>query len=320
MAEQLVAFKSMADFERAVRAIKGWERTQPQSKFANGGNRYRDEVQWFPFRNDYAGTIPGRSVMRITGATTFSSEVGGGDDQPILTCDQPNTTFYRQYAVCEANDVAQGDYGMCALSGLLEVAYDSGTPAQDEGWGPKPSQWTISKNYPSNSLVEAVTDSTNKYALVNFGPINKFVGKANAAIAADATNGVVKVCQGAGGSETAITSMTLSSVTNRCGYSLLTDDIVYVEYFEGVPYIVNARMKAKWISFTLAATLSTSDASKSSTTVSDFWQGYDPGGTVTIYNQPASSGYIFSGASGAKGLACLDDIDDKYRIVQMECP
>jgi hypothetical protein len=78
--------------------------------------------------------------------------------------------------------------------------------------------------------------------------------------------------------------------------------------------------KARWISFTLTASLATTDASKSSTTVSDYWQGTNPGSTVTVYNQPASSNYIFSGASGAKGLACLDDIDDKYRIVQMECP
>lgn len=165
------------DFKRMVQTVLRSERSPrgfgSESDASGSGN-----VQWFPFRNDYSGTIPGRSIMRITGATTFSSLNGGGvDDQPILTCDQPNTTFYRQYAVCEANDVATGEYGLCALSGLLEVAYDTGTPAQDEGWGPKPSQFTLSKQYPSAASILAVTDSTNKYALCNFGPINTVIGE-----------------------------------------------------------------------------------------------------------------------------------------------
>lgn len=77
--------------------------------------------------------------------------------------------------------------------------------------------------------------------------------------------------------------------------------------------------KAKWILFTLVGTLTTSSASQSSVTVSDYWQGSDPGSTVTLYNVPASSNYIFSGSSGAKGLACYDDIEQKYKIVQIEC-
>ena len=78
--------------------------------------------------------------------------------------------------------------------------------------------------------------------------------------------------------------------------------------------------KAQWIYFTLPGALATTDASKASCTVNDFWQGSDPGSTVTVYNAPASTNYIFSGASGNKGMACYDDIEDKYRIVQMECP
>jgi hypothetical protein len=50
------------------------------------------------------------------------------------------------------------------------------------------------------------------------------------------------------------------------------------------------------------------------------WDGPSPGSTVTVYNLPASTNYVFSGASGNKGLATYDDTGDKYWIVQMECP
>lgn len=76
---------------------------------------------------------------------------------------------------------------------------------------------------------------------------------------------------------------------------------------------------AKWIHFTLPSALATTDASKASCTVYDYWQGGSPGSTVTVYNPAASSNYIFAGDSGARGLACYDDIEDKYKIVQLQC-
>lgn len=78
--------------------------------------------------------------------------------------------------------------------------------------------------------------------------------------------------------------------------------------------------KAKWIYFTLPSALAVTDASKASCTVTLFCQGSDPGATVTVWNMPASTNYIFSGASGNKGAAFYDDINDKYRIIQLECP
>lgn len=83
---------------------------------------------------------------------------------------------------------------------------------------------------------------------------------------------------------------------------------------------VKVEQQALWIRFSLASTLTTSTASVSSCSVVDFWQGKDPGSTVTVYNEPASSNYIFSGTSGNMGLACYDEIEDKYKIVNMECP
>ncbi len=76
---------------------------------------------------------------------------------------------------------------------------------------------------------------------------------------------------------------------------------------------------AGFIRFALPGTLATTDASKASCTVDDYWGGTDPGATVTVYNLPASSDYMFAGVSGAKGLAVWDEIDSKYWIVQLEC-
>ena len=77
---------------------------------------------------------------------------------------------------------------------------------------------------------------------------------------------------------------------------------------------------ASFVRFTLPSSIATTDASKSGCTVDGYWGGPAPSGTITVYNLPASSNYIFSGASGHKGLAAYDDVNAKYWIVQMECP
>lgn len=89
----------------------------------------------------------------------------------------------------------------------------------------------------------------------------------------------------------------------------------------GIIYEVvsNPKGKAEFIRFALPGTLATTDASKASCTVDDFWGGTTPGATVTVYNLPASSNYMFSGLAGNKGLAVYDEIDNKYWIVQLQC-
>lgn len=77
--------------------------------------------------------------------------------------------------------------------------------------------------------------------------------------------------------------------------------------------------KAKMIHFSLRGSLAVTDVSQTNCTVQDYWQGGNPGTTVTVWNHPASSNYMFSGAAGKWGTASYDDIDDKYRIIQLEC-
>lgn len=84
-------------------------------------------------------------------------------------------------------------------------------------------------------------------------------------------------------------------------------------------FVAKVGTLAAYIRFALPSALAATDASKAACTVDDFWGGTSPGATVTVYNLPASSDYMFSGLTGAKGLAVYDEIDNKYLIVQLEC-
>jgi hypothetical protein len=78
------------------------------------------------------------------------------------------------------------------------------------------------------------------------------------------------------------------------------------------------------VRFTLAAALTTSEASEAATIVSQYGYGCDgPTGAsgITANNLLTATGgvYVFEGASGAAGLAMWDS-GTNYRIIQLECP
>ena len=76
------------------------------------------------------------------------------------------------------------------------------------------------------------------------------------------------------------------------------------------------------ILFKLAATLTTSDASKTGTIDAQYGPGIantnTGSGAITVYNMKASSNYVFSGASNDYGMAVWHDANNYY-IIQMEC-
>lgn len=76
---------------------------------------------------------------------------------------------------------------------------------------------------------------------------------------------------------------------------------------------------ARFVRFALPSALATTDASKAACTVDDYWGGTSPGATVTVYNLPASTDYMFSGLTGNKGVAVYDEIDSKWWIIQLQC-
>lgn len=86
--------------------------------------------------------------------------------------------------------------------------------------------------------------------------------------------------------------------------------------------IVWADSPATNIEFTLTATLALTDADTDTddATVTNYWGGADPGSAVKLYNKSISTNYMFEGVTGAEGIAVYDDLEDKYRIIQLECP
>jgi hypothetical protein len=79
--------------------------------------------------------------------------------------------------------------------------------------------------------------------------------------------------------------------------------------------------KANWIRFALpAGGMTTAHSSASGCAVLDWWDGFNPGSSVTVNNFSLSVGRMFEGDEGAVGLAFYDPVNDNYQIAQMECP
>lgn len=84
--------------------------------------------------------------------------------------------------------------------------------------------------------------------------------------------------------------------------------------------IVELEHQARWIKFILNAALATTDASVACDNVT-YVDGYQPDTAVTtVYNEPASSDYIYEGDNNDKGQAVYDPGNDKYWIRMVECP
>jgi hypothetical protein len=79
--------------------------------------------------------------------------------------------------------------------------------------------------------------------------------------------------------------------------------------------------KAAWIRFQLPeGGLATTDQHVDDCDVLEWWDGFDPGSTVRVYNFQLDAGFLFEGEADAVGLAFYDPLTDRYYIAQMECP
>lgn len=181
------------------------------------------------FRNDNAGTVPAHGCLRITGMATVKGK-------PILTIDQPNTTFGRLYLVNGQNQVATGKTGWgYFLMGdkPRKVLYDTGTPAYGESWGPKASQWSLAKwRYGFTILGSNDTTALTTHAAQHV--VNHFIGKTDASHAKSAT-GTISVYDG----NRADTSMNVTDVYNLFA-AVATTKWVDVEWRGGTWYLTAA--------------------------------------------------------------------------------
>jgi hypothetical protein len=214
---------------RIADAVKAIE-TRVSRLAAQGVSSKRlDAVQWVPFKNTTSEDAPRNAVMRVTGVVTANQEY-------YLECAKPSTTFGKMYAVNSPVAVPYNQFGLCATGGLLEVLYDAGTPAQGDGYGPKPDQWSLSKNYPQSALIHGLFDTTNKIALCEWMPISTGIGKANATIA-NRASGAISIWAGPFGTEVDITGMDISSAFNL-GPSVASGDWLSWSIVNGEPCFV----------------------------------------------------------------------------------
>lgn len=141
----------------------------------------------YPFINDSESTAPRGAVLGVTASLKISLNEDAVFSV-VYRCTQANTTFRNHWGVNVGGPVAAGECGLCTFEGPVNIAYDSGTPAFGEGWGPKPGQWTLSKGYPATTLVDGIVDSTNKLLLGTLAPITQLFIKATTTITAGAVS------------------------------------------------------------------------------------------------------------------------------------
>lgn len=157
------------------------------------------------FRNDASETMPAYGVGRITGDTDVSGN-------SVTKVTKPDTTWSRNWLTNGTKDVAAGKYGIGYLMDgkKRRVLYDSGTPAFGEGWGPKPSQWSLSKGYYGFDIFgNNDTDALTTYAKAK--PIETLFGKLAGGTLAQGGTQTANIWAGDGGSEAA-TSFTAITV------------------------------------------------------------------------------------------------------------
>jgi hypothetical protein len=175
---------------------------------------YLKQMRWEGIKNASGETCPPFGLLAITGSEQRGTEY----KRTVLLGDMPSTTFYRDYAINGPTAIPAGKYGRCTrMCGGLWIAYDSGTPAAGEGWGPKPGQWTASKGFPGIT-VEGIKSSDRKLLLGTLGEIRTILCKAvaqNAAgsLATDVSD--YKIYAGTAGSETDAGFTTVPAIYSR---------------------------------------------------------------------------------------------------------
>lgn len=187
------------------------------------------------YRNDAGEEIPAYSCIAI------EDVVNAANDRDVCKATKPSTTFRRSYAITnheKSTPGPPGRYGLCTTCEPWLAKYDEGTPANDETWGPKPGQWTLSKGYPGFRVL-GVWDTERKLALVVPEPIVSLVGKADGAITAsdDETPGSGTVSVYVRPSSDLVDSMMNVTALN-IGGEIAADTLVHLKWYAGAWWVV----------------------------------------------------------------------------------
>jgi hypothetical protein len=182
------------------------------------------------FYNDSGETIPAYGCMAVTGVHT---------DPAYVKVGKPSTTFRRQYLPNGAAAVPAGETGIVPTARYHKWLYNSGTPAVDEGYGPTPGQWYLTKAYPDVTLVAGIEDASAKILKGTLHTIDVVIGKLAGTLTVG-SSATVNVWSSEA-TPTVITSLTLSAHDwlMRSG-SITTGTKVIVTWIGGKAWISEA--------------------------------------------------------------------------------
>ena len=178
---------------------------------------------------------PGEQIppMSIACADTLKADLDYGG----MKLKKPGTTFRKRLIITGESYVESGKPLWFPSQRFYRVKYDSGTPAPDEGWGPKPGQWTISKGFPGCTIC-GILDATNKIALVSLdSPIVTLLGKGTGAIGAASSGTNYRIYGGTAGSEADCGFTTVPTAYNKGATAIANNDWVWLEFTNNAWYI-----------------------------------------------------------------------------------
>jgi len=179
------------------------------------------------FKNVASETMPAYSVF-------WSDDSEDLGEKRCVNANKPTAdTFSRNLFISGGDEVKQDQWGALQHGPLYLLSYDTGTPESGETWGPKPDQWTASKNYPGFRCL-GIYDGERKLMLatLEFQPF--YLCKADSAISKGST-GTASLYVGASGSESDST-VNVESCRAKWG-AIATSKWCGVSFVNGVPYI-----------------------------------------------------------------------------------
>lgn len=186
------------------------------------------ECNWKPWKNTGSASVGPWELVELSGAELYGGKV-------VRHGSLPTDAENRVYGVNGPTAVDAGDYGHYQCGPEVIVAYETGTPAAGELWGPKENQGTAASDSATPSLkCVGVYDATNKLmvAAVNGGGGCRFyIGTTTAAVTAGTDFAVSSLTAIDGGSvpdpdNTSPDTWNVSNdVADGDGYTIDTDKV-----------------------------------------------------------------------------------------------
>lgn len=185
------------------------------------------------FYNDSGEEIPAYGVMKITGKESVGTP-GTASHRWFYRVDKPDNAFVRNFLVNGSRAVPTGKHGYAQTGPHVRALFDDadGTPTAGDGYGPKPGQWSLAKNYPETALV-AGPHGDGATLLAEWHDVESVLATADADIATGAT-GAGTILKGASGSEA---DAGFDPVTGRNKFTAITSgDTIFGKFINGILY------------------------------------------------------------------------------------